>query len=89
MEERIENINKALTDLRPYLEEDGGDITFIEITDDNIVRVMLHGACSSCSMSVMTLKAGVEEAIKRVDSEVVSIEAVNMPDPALATPLGR
>lgn len=89
MEDRIEKIQQALTQLRPFLEEDGGDITFVEITEGNIVRVMLHGACSSCSMSVMTLKAGVEDAIKRVDPAVVGVEAINMPDPELATPLGQ
>jgi len=84
----IQKINLALDQLRPFLEEDGGDITFEELTPDNVVRVRLHGACSSCSMSLMTLKAGVEDAIKRAVPQIKSIEAINMPDPKTATPLG-
>jgi Fe-S cluster biogenesis protein NfuA len=72
----IVRIEEALQSLRPYLEADGGDLSFVELTDEMIVKVKLHGACSSCSMSMMTLKAGVEEAVKRVAPEVVSVEAV-------------
>ena len=77
VDSRIPLIENALTGLRPYLEEDGGDITFVDITPDNIVRVKLHGACVSCSMSVMTLKAGVEESIKKAVPEIVGVEAIN------------
>jgi len=69
-------VNAALTELRPFLEADGGDITLDNISDSGVVRVKLHGACSNCSMSAMTMKAGVEEAIKRVAPEVVKVEAV-------------
>ncbi len=72
----IIRIEEALTQLRPYLEADGGDLSLVELTDDMIVKVKLHGACSSCSMSMMTLKAGVEEAVKRVAPEVRAVEAV-------------
>lgn len=71
-------IREALTELRPYLEADGGDITLEEFTADGIARVRLHGACSSCSMVSMTMKAGVEGAIKRVAPQVKSVEAVNL-----------
>lgn len=71
---------KALDDLRPFLEADGGDITLEEITAEGVARVKLHGACSGCAMSPMTMKAGVEEAIKRVAPEVKSVEAVNLPE---------
>lgn len=74
-----ERIREALTDLRPFLEADGGDITLEEVTSDGIARVRLHGACSSCSMSHMTMKAGVEEAIKRVAPAIVRVDAVNLP----------
>ncbi|QQR85282.1 MAG: NifU family protein [Flavobacteriales bacterium] len=70
---------KALDDLRPFLEADGGDISLEEITAEGVARVKLHGACSGCAMSPMTMKAGVEEAIKRVAPEVRSVEAVNLP----------
>lgn len=68
----------ALSDLRPFLEADGGDITLEEITPEGVVRVRLHGACCGCAMSPMTMKAGVEEAIKRVAPSIKGVEAVNM-----------
>lgn len=71
-----QKVNDAIEQLRPYLESDGGDMELVEITDDNVVRVRLLGACSTCSMSAMTLKAGLEEAIKKVAPEVTRIEAV-------------
>jgi Fe-S cluster biogenesis protein NfuA len=74
-----ERIREALSDLRPFLEADGGDITLEEVTADGVARVRLHGACSSCSMSHMTMKAGVEEAIKRVVPAIVRVDAVNLP----------
>ncbi len=69
-------IDGALAELRPFLQADGGDITLDGIGPDGVVRVRLHGACSNCSMVAMTMKAGVEEAIKRVAPEVVKVEAV-------------
>lgn len=74
--QKIALIEEALTGLRPFLEKDNGDITFVELTEDKVVKVALHGACASCSMSMMTLKAGVEERIKNVLPEVVRVEAV-------------
>ena len=70
-------IEEALTQIRPYLKADGGDVSFIEVTPDNIVKLELHGACQSCSMSIMTLKAGIEETIKRAVPEIKGVEAVN------------
>jgi Fe-S cluster biogenesis protein NfuA len=77
-QELTEKVLGALEQLRPFLMEDGGDIELVEITDDAIVRVRLLGACSDCSMSMMTLKAGVEEAIKKVAPEVQAVEAINI-----------
>ena len=71
-------IEGALSEIRPYLEADGGDITLTEITDDLIVRVELHGSCVGCSFIDMTLKGGVESAIKNVAPEVKAIEAINL-----------
>ena len=73
-----QRVQEVLADLRPFLEADGGDITLEEITIEGVARVRLHGACQSCSMSPMTMKAGVEEAIKRVAPSIKSVEAVNM-----------
>jgi Fe-S cluster biogenesis protein NfuA len=71
-------IDKALESIRPYLETDGGDVRLVEITDDMIVKLELLGACGTCPMSRMTLKAGVEEAIKRVAPEIRHVEALNI-----------
>lgn len=79
-EDLAEKINSSLEQLRPFLHADGGDMELVEITDDAIVKVRLLGACSDCSMSLMTLKAGLEEAVKKVAPEVRAVEAVNMPD---------
>lgn len=73
-------INASLDQLRPFLHADGGDMELVEITDDAVVRVRLIGACKDCSMSLMTLKAGLEDALKKVAPEVKSVEAVNLPD---------
>ena len=70
-------IEEALDTIRPYLIADGGDVELLEITDDLIVRVELKGACQSCSMSKMTMKAGIEETIKRAVPEVKSVEAIS------------
>lgn len=78
-EQLTEKINGALEQLRPFLNADGGDMELVEITDDAIVRVRLMGACSDCSMSMMTLKAGLEEAVKKVAPEIHSVEAINLP----------
>ena len=76
LERLTKRVNEALTELRPFLEADNGDITLDSISEKGVVRVRLHGACSNCSMSAMTMKAGVEEAIKRAAPEVVKVEAV-------------
>ena len=68
----------AMEQLRPFLKADGGDMELVEIKDDGTVVVRLLGTCSDCSMSMMTLKAGVEEAVKRAAPEVKEVIAVNM-----------
>ena len=69
-------IEEALNQIRPYLQADGGDVSFVEITADAIVRVKLEGACKSCSMSAMTMKSGIEETLKRVVPNLKAVEAV-------------
>ncbi len=61
----IEKVNTALDEIRPFLAADGGDISLIEIEEDRIVKVQLHGACAGCSVNQMTLKSGVEMTIKK------------------------
>ncbi len=71
------NIEKALDEIRPFLQSDGGDISLIDIEDDKLVRVQLQGACTSCSVNQMTLKSGVEMTIKKYApqiEEVVNID---------------
>jgi len=72
-----QKIEEALNSIRPYLEADGGNVELLDITEDNVVMVELHGACKTCSMSAMTMKAGIEETIKRAVPEIVRVEAVN------------
>lgn len=73
-----EQIEFALDTIRPYLEADGGNVRIIELTDDMVLKLELLGSCGSCPMSTMTLKAGVEEAIKRAIPEIIRVEAVNL-----------
>ncbi|MDP3831655.1 MAG: NifU family protein, partial [Ignavibacteriaceae bacterium] len=73
MEERIKN---ALEGIRPYLKADGGDVELVNVSKDGIVQVKLLGACSSCPMSQMTLRAGVERALIRAVPGIRRVEAV-------------
>lgn len=71
-----EKIEEALNKIRPYLEADGGNVQVIELTEDLVLRVKFMGACSSCSMSAMTFKGGIEDTIRREVSEIVKVEVV-------------
>lgn len=73
LEKKVRNV---IEQIRPYLQSDGGDIHFVELTDDNVVNVQLRGACGSCPHSTMTLKNGVEVAVKKAIPEIKSVEAV-------------
>ncbi|MBP6397581.1 MAG: NifU family protein [Saprospiraceae bacterium] len=75
--ELFNKVNQALEDIRPHLAVDGGNIELIEITDDLTVRVKWLGNCEFCSMSTMTMKAGVEQAIRSRVPEIKNVEAVN------------
>ncbi len=82
MEDNRERLNQkvqnVIDQVRPYLQQDGGDINFIEITDDNIVNVELTGACGACPFSTMTLKNGVEATLKKVIPEIKEVVAINL-----------
>lgn len=71
----IDKIEQAIDQLRPFLEADGGDIRLLRV-EDNVAKVKLLGACKDCNMSAMTLKAGVEEAVKKAVPQIVGVEAV-------------
>ena len=76
----LKRVEIALDTIRPYLETDGGNVSIEEITPENIVKLRLLGSCGSCPMSIMTLKAGIEQAIKRAVPEITAVEAVNLTD---------
>jgi Fe-S cluster biogenesis protein NfuA len=71
-------IEEALESLRPFLKADGGDMELVNITDEGVAQLRLLGACSDCSMSMMTLKGGVEEVLKKAAPEIISVEAVEL-----------
>jgi len=73
----LDRIEAALEKIRPFLLADGGNVKVLEITDDLVVKLELEGACETCPMSAMTMKAGIEEAIKRDIPEVRQVVAVN------------
>jgi len=74
----IGKVKNVIEQIRPYLQQDGGDIAFVNLSDDNIVNVELQGACGSCPYSLMTLKGGVESAMVKALPEIKSVEAINL-----------
>lgn len=73
----LDKVNQAIDQLRPFLHADGGDMELVEITPDFIVKVRMKGSCKDCSMSAMTLKAGLEDAIKIAAPEVKAVQAID------------
>lgn len=73
LEELTLNIEKALEEIRPFLNSDGGDITLISIEDEKHVKVRFEGACTGCSVNQMTLKAGVETTIKKYAPQIETV----------------
>ncbi|MBI5076778.1 NifU family protein [Candidatus Falkowbacteria bacterium] len=71
-----EKIQKVIEKIRPSLQMDGGDVELVEVTGDGVVKVRLRGACAHCPMSVLTLKQGVEAAIKKEVPEIKKVVAV-------------
>lgn len=77
MEDKRKRVEAALEKIRPYLVADGGNIELVEVTDDNVVKVQLTGACHGCPYSLQTLKAGVEMAVKKEVPEIVEVVDIN------------
>ena len=71
-----EKVQQTLEKIRPQLQADGGDVELVDITENSVVQVRLQGACAGCPMSQMTLKNGIEQALKQEVPEVKSVEAV-------------
>ena len=72
-EETRLNVVKALDEIRPFLQSDGGDISLLSIEEDKFVKVQLEGACISCSVNQMTLKSGVEMTIKKYAPQIEKV----------------
>lgn len=77
--EMRDQIEEALDKIRPYLMADGGSVRLQNVTSDLVVELELLGACGSCPMSTMTLRAGIEQALKRAVPKISRVEAVNAP----------
>ena len=73
----LTRIDSALDDVRPHLAVDGGNVELVDVKDDMMVQIKWLGACVNCSMSAMTMRAGIEHAIKSKVPEVIGVEAVN------------
>lgn len=76
MEEMIKKIEASLEKIKPYLQQDGGDIELVEVTDDMVVKVKLLGACGTCPYSMQTLKAGIETSLKKDFPEIKEVVSV-------------
>jgi Fe-S cluster biogenesis protein NfuA len=74
----LKKVETSLDTMRPYLNDDGGNVEVVEITDEMIVMVKLVGACSTCPQSFMTMKAGIEEAVMRSVPEIKGVTAINL-----------
>ncbi|MEC8133855.1 MAG: NifU family protein [Bacteroidota bacterium] len=69
----LDNVEKALEEIRPFLQNDGGNINLIGIENETVVKVQLIGACSTCTVNQMTLKSGVEMTIKKYAPQIQSV----------------
>jgi len=72
----VENVKAVIDEIRPHLKADGGDVEFVEMTDQGIVKLRLLGACGHCPMSIMTLKMGIEKRLKERVPGVKEVVAV-------------
>ena len=73
MEEEVKNILEVI---RPFLQRDGGDVEFVELTPDNVVRVRLQGHCKGCPSADLTIKNGIESIIREQLPSIQAVEAV-------------
>jgi Fe-S cluster biogenesis protein NfuA len=72
-DELKQSVEKALDEIRPFLQNDGGDIALIDIEDNKLVKVQLQGACTACTVNQMTLKSGVEMTIKKYAPQIETV----------------
>jgi Fe-S cluster biogenesis protein NfuA len=71
-----EKVEQVLEKVRPSLQADGGNVELVDVTDEGIVKVKLTGACRGCPMSQMTLKMGIEKALKQAIPEIKEVQSV-------------
>lgn len=71
-----EQVEQVLSEIRPALQADGGNVELVDVTDEGVVKVRLQGACGSCPMSQMTLKMGIEKKLKEKIPSIKKVEAV-------------
>ncbi|HBL80494.1 NifU family protein [Aequorivita vladivostokensis] len=76
-QELTTKVEQALDEIRPFLQNDGGDISLVSIEDDKIVNVQLQGACVGCSVNQMTLKSGVEMTIKKYAPQIERVVSIS------------
>jgi Fe-S cluster biogenesis protein NfuA len=76
-EEMIAKVDEALDDVRPHLKVDGGNVEVVDVNEKGEVKIKWLGNCENCSMSAMTMRAGVAEAIKSKLPEIKHVEAIN------------
>ncbi len=75
-----DQVEEALNTIRPFLEADGGNVSIEDITAEGVVKLRLLGSCGSCPMSIMTMKAGIEQTILKAVPQITAVEAVNLTD---------
>lgn len=75
-EELVSKVKNVIDQIRPYLQADGGDVEFVNVTDDHVVNIRLLGMCGNCPHSRMTLKNGIEAAVVKAIPEIKSVESV-------------
>ncbi len=72
----VQNIKDAIENIRPFLQRDGGDLEFVEYTEDNIVKVKLQGRCQGCPGAQMTIKGVIERLLKEQYPQIEAVESV-------------
>lgn len=76
-QELLKKVDHALNDVRPHLAVDGGNVEVVDVTEANIVKIKWLGTCEGCSMSAMTMRAGIEQAIRGKVPQITGVEAIN------------
>ena len=79
-EDLIKKLDEALDSIRPHLKVDGGNIEVVDITDEMIAQVKWMGNCEFCSMTAMTMKAGIQETVRQQMPEIKGVVAINGPE---------